>query len=170
MKQLPEKIALDKAIHGARLYQGSIKLNQFARLKDAIADTDGEVQFSLQFEKARGTLGKVQVKVTGDLPLICQISQKRFIFPVDIDSTVGFINDIEYEDKLDVGMEASWLEHDYVKPLEVIEDELILVVPYLPISPEEVDKQEKMHTLDKGNAELEENVKPNPFDILKSLK
>ncbi len=170
MKQLPEKIALDKAIHGGRLYQGKVKLGQLSRLYDVIADANEEIEFSLQFEKSRGLLGKVQVKVKGDLSLICQVSQKRFIFPVDIDSTVGFINDIEYEDRLDVDMEASWLEHDYVKPLEVIEDELILVVPYLPVSPDEVDKQEKMQSLDSKVAEQEENVKPNPFDILKSLK
>jgi uncharacterized protein len=168
MKQLPEKIALDKAIHGGRLYQGKIKLDQFMRLQDVLADLNSEIEFSLQFEKSRGILGKVQVKVKGDLPLICQISQKAFIFPVDIDSTVGFINDIEHENRLDVDMEASWLEHDYVKPLEVIEDELILVVPYLPISPEEVDKQENKQA--DIVAEIEENVKPNPFDILKSLK
>ena len=163
MKQLPEKIALDKAVHGQRLYQGSVKLQQMTRLIDMLEDADGSVKFSIQFERAGRILGKAQIIAKADLPLICKISQKRFIYPVEIDSTVGFIDDLAYEDLLDVDMEASWVEDGCVKPLELIEDELILAVPDSPFD----------ESCNSDDSEVEVAVtdeKPNPFDVLKSLK
>ena len=163
MKQLPEKIALDKAVHGQRLYQGNVEIQQMSRLIDLLADANGTIKFSIQFERARGLLGKAQVKVSADLPLICKISEKRFMFPVEIDSTVGFIDDLAYEDLLDVDMEASWVEEGFVKPLDIIEDELILAVPDIPFNEDHV-----------GDSEDEDLIsaekKPSPFAVLKNLK
>ncbi|MBL4660037.1 MAG: hypothetical protein JKY19_06755 [Alcanivoracaceae bacterium] len=163
MKQLPEKIALDKAVHGQRLYQGSVEIQKMSRLIDLLADADGAISFSIEFERARGLLGKAQVKVSADLSLICKISQKKFMFPVEIDSTVGFIDDLAYEDLLDIDMEASWVEEGFIKPLDIIEDELILAVPDIPFNEGHVDdsKEEDLNVAEK---------KPNPFAVLKNLK
>ncbi len=173
MKQLPEKIALDKAVNGQRLYQGSIKLSQMSRLIDLLAGptgkiasgevTDGEVKYSIEFSRARGLLGKAQVKVSADLPLMCSISEKEFMFPVKIDTVVGFIDDLAYEDLLDEDMEASWVIGGFVIPLEIIEDELILVVPDAPF--------DESHESDKSEGVVTStNKKPNPFDVLKHIK
>ncbi|MBL4773112.1 MAG: hypothetical protein JKX98_05785 [Alcanivoracaceae bacterium] len=163
MKQLPEKIALDKAVNGQRLYQGSIEIQQLSRLTGLLVGGEGEVKFSIQFERARGILGKAQVKVSADLSLICKISQKKFMFPVEIDSTVGFIDDLAYEDLLDSDMEASWVEDGFVKPLDIIEDELILAVPDAPFNENHADDSED----EKAQGDQH---KPNPFAVLKNLK
>jgi uncharacterized protein len=164
MKQLPEKIALDKAVNGQRHYQGSVKLHKMSRLADMLTDIDGDVEFSLQFDRAAKLLGKAQVKVKADLPLICVISHNKFMLPVEIDTTVGFIDDLEYEEFVGVDMEPSWVEGGFIKPLEIIEDELILAVPDAPFNENETDGE----TTDAANLVTDE--KPNPFDILKSLK
>lgn len=163
MKQLPEKIALDKAVHGQKLYQGHVELQQMTRLLDLLDKPEGIVVFSIQFERAARVLGKAQIVVKADLPLICTISHKRFMYPVEIDSTVGFIDDLAYEDRLDVDMEASWVEDGCVKPLELIEDELILAVPDSPFD-ENCSGDESEEKFEVAEA------KPNPFDVLKSLK
>jgi len=163
MKQLPEKIALDKAVLGQKLYQGSVELRQMSRLIDLLDDCDGNVEFSIQFERSARILGKANIVVKADLALICTISHKRFIYPVEIDSTVGFIDDLAYEDRLDVDMEASWVEDGCVKPLELIEDELILEVPDSPFD-ESCNSDESEEKIEVAEA------KPNPFDVLKNLK
>jgi uncharacterized protein len=163
MKQLPEKIALDKAVNGQRHYQGSVKLKDMSRLTDLISSTQGDVEFSLRFDKAARILGKAQVKVKADLPLICTISQKQFLFPVAVDTTVGFIDDLEYEEYLGEDMEASWVENGLIKPLEIIEDELILAVPDAPF-----DESNDSNVLAEMPVVAEK--KPNPFDVLKNLK
>ena len=164
MKQLPEKIALDKAVQGQRLYQGSVEIQQMSRLANMLADTNGSVDFSIQFARARGLLGKAQVKVKAELSLMCTISHKKFMFSVDINSSVGFIDDLTYEEMLDVDMEASWVKNGFVNPLELIEDELILVVPDTPFA-------ENHHTDDESEQEIVvTNQEPNPFDVLKNLK
>jgi uncharacterized protein len=163
MKQLPDKIALDKAVLGQKLYQGSVKLQHMSRLVDLLDNADGSAEFSIQFERAARILGKAQIVVKADLALICTISQKRFKYPVEIDSTVGFIDDLAYEDMLGVDMEASWVEDGCVKPLELIEDELILAVPDSPFD-ESCSSDESEEDI--GVTE----VKTNPFDVLKSLK
>jgi uncharacterized protein len=162
MKQLPEKIALDKAVHGKRYYQGKVKLQEMSRLIDVLDDANGEVEFSIQFDRAAKLLGQARLQISTDLALICTISAKSFLFHVEIDSTVGFIDDVAYEDCIGENMEASWVENGFVKPLEIIEDELILAVPDTPFD----------ETCGQVESEVVEVVeqKPNPFDVLKSLK
>ena len=162
MKQLPEKIALDKAVHGQRHYQGTVEIKQFNRLTDMLADDSGKVEYSIQFERAARILGKAQVKVKAELELLCTISTKKFIFPVDIDSTIGFIDDLAYEDLLDIDMEASWVEEGMINPLEIIEDELILAVPDAPFN--------ENHEDDESDDVIDTDEKPNPFAVLKNLK
>lgn len=162
MKQLPKKIALDKAVHGQRHYQGSIKTQQMSRLTDMLVDDRGEVEFSLQFDRAAKLLGKAQVKVKAELALMCTISAKKFMFPVDIDSTIGFIDDLAYEDLLGDDMEGSWVEEGLINPLEIIEDELILAVPDAPYN--------EIHEGDELDNVIVTDEKPNPFAVLKNLK
>ncbi len=84
------------------------------------------------------------------------------MFPVDIDSTIGFIDDLAYEDLLDIDMEASWVEEGMIIPLEIIEDELILAVPDAPFN--------ENHEDEVIESELDADEKPNPFAVLKNLK
>ncbi|MCF6288447.1 MAG: hypothetical protein L3J53_04325 [Proteobacteria bacterium] len=177
MKQLPEKIALDKAIHGQRLYQGELEIQQLSRLLDLLSPSNnshkgqGTIKFSIQFDRVAKLLGKAQVVVNADLPLICTISHKEFIFPVEINSTLGFIDDLEYEQFLEIDMEASWVENGLIKPRGIIEDELILVVPDAPFDeslnsePEIVAKSIVADSLEHNN-----DQQSNPFNVLKSLK
>lgn len=162
MKQLPEKIALDKAVHGQRHYQGRIEIQQLSRLTDMLADDSGEVEFSIQFDRAARLLGKARVKVKTELALMCTISAKKFMFPVELDSLIGFIDDLKYEDMLGADMEASWVEEGTINPLEIIEDELILAVPDAPFNEHHQDDD-----IDDANITDE---KPNPFAVLKNLK
>ncbi len=163
MKQLPEKIALDKAIHGQRCYQGSVAIDKMSRLLDVLAGSDGAVDFSIQFNRAARILGKAEISVKTDLPLICSVTGKEFLFHVDINSTVGFIDDLAYEEFIGDDMEASWVEDGFVKPLEIIEDELIIAVPDAPFDENLPSKVEQ-------EAVIATDKKPNPFDVLKSLK
>ena len=86
------------------------------------------------------------------------------MFPVNIESTLGFIDDLAYEDMLDVDMEVSWVEEGFVKPLDIIEDELILIVPDAPFDDSAEDNDETK-TVSTASEQA-----PNPFDVLKSLK
>jgi uncharacterized protein len=162
MKQLPEKIALDKAVNGQRHYQGSVEIQHMKRLIDLLAYDGGKAEYSIQFERAARILGKARVKVKTELTLMCTISAKKFMFPVDIDTNIGFIDDLAYEDLLGVDMEASWVEQGMINPLEIIEDELILAVPDAPFNENYVD--------DNLNETDVTDEKPNPFAVLKNLK
>ncbi len=163
MKQLPEKIALDKAVHGQRCYRGNVKLNKMSRLLDVLAGSDGKADFSIQFDRAARLLGKAKVSVDTDLPLICSVTGKEFLFHVEINSTIGFIDDLAYEEFIGDDMEASWVENGFVKPLEIIEDELIIAVPDAPFA-EDFANEVEQEVVNKTDN------KPNPFDVLKSLK
>jgi uncharacterized protein len=88
------------------------------------------------------------------------------MFPVEIDSTIGFIDDLAYEDLLELGMEASWVEEGMINPLEIIEDELILAVPDAPFD-------EAQSHVDETKTSEDEDLKahkPNPFSVLENLK
>lgn len=168
MKMLPESIALEKAIQSQKIYQGQLEFDRFERLKKSLAHVDGKVDYSLKFEKSYKILGKVEVTVTADLPLKCQISDKIFMHPVDVKAVVGFIDSLADEELLSSEMEAAIIEGGNIKPLELIEDELILLLPFVPVSPEEKLKEEKTHKITVFSEQEEDES--NPFSVLKNLK
>ncbi len=55
------------------------------------------------------------------------------------------------------------VENGFVKPLEIIEDELILAVPDAPFDENFTKEVEQ-------KAVFKTEQKPNPFDVLKSFK
>ena len=168
MKQLPESIALDKAVNSQNIYEGELSLSSLKRLSGSLASEDGIVNFTLKFRKAWKILGQVELTVKAELPLRCQISEKVFMYPVDVRSKIGFIESLKDEELMASEMEAAIVENGSIYPVDLIEDELILAMPYVPISPEESEKKEKTHNIAAPSKEEEEKL--NPFSVLKNLK
>jgi uncharacterized protein len=98
--------------------------------------------------------------------LICQRTLERFALPVTIDQRLGLISDEAQEASLPEDMEAVLIEgHGEVSPAQLIEDELLLAVPLVPVNPDASDLDPKWS----GDEAVEEE-KSSPFAALKALK
>ena len=163
---LPERIDIDRAVAAGRSYTGVVAMDRFERLAPSLADTQGEVEFSLQFEQNQLNQSTVVLTAHARLPLICQTTLERFEYPVSIVANLGFIVREGDEAGLPEGFEAV-LKHDgWVDPLALIEDELILAVPLIPRRPGSDAALAELAIADSSATAS----KPNPFAALASIR
>lgn len=135
------------------------------RLRDVLADTGGEVVCSLDFDQDALRAPYVELRIEADLPLTCQRSLQRFVFPVRIVQRLGLIRDEADEAGLLPEYEPLLVPDDgMVAPAALVEDELILAVPAIPVAPgsEAVERDWPVTT--------EEEQRVNPFAGLATLK
>jgi len=156
-----------KLVAGRRILEGRLPLSAFPRLAGLLFDSDGEVRFGLEFD--RDALGVAYVELTLDtvLPLQCQRSLQRFGFAVAMRQRLGLIGREADEAGLPPGYEPLLVPGSgEICPADLIEDELILAVPVIPVDPDSVPGEQELPPL----PEAEDSVRPNPFAALAALK
>lgn len=117
-----------------RILRGRIVLSDFPRLRDVMADMNGELEYAVAgVRDDKGRLA-LRVSVAGSLRVRCQRCLGALELPVDIDSTLVLARSEEEltAEPLDVEA-ADWvLAGKDMRVGELLEDELLLAVPYAP--------------------------------------
>ncbi|HET9048918.1 MAG TPA: YceD family protein [Chiayiivirga sp.] len=153
-----------------RIFAGRLALSTMARLAASLADTVGEVEYEVEFDRDEQAQAYLQLKVDARLPLICQRTLERFELPVHIRQRLGVIRREQDEAGLPEGYEPMLLPADGgLRIADAIEDELILAVPVVPMSdkgllPQDVvwqDAEPEMEQLPESTS---------PFAVLGRLK
>lgn len=148
-----------------RLFDGRLPLSGMPRLRPVLADADGDCRFEVEFGVDAMGMRYVDVRAEAELPLLCQRSLERFLHPVRINQRLGLITDESQEAALPEGVEPLLLDASgELNPAGLVEDELILAVPVVPIDPASAEIEAEWPE----EAEAEE--KPNPFAALAALK
>lgn len=148
--------------------EGRLPLSALTRLRDSLVDTDGEVQFSIEFGQDALKVPYAELRIDTELPLECQRSLERFLLPVRIEQRLGLIRNESEEAALPPGYEPLLMPEDgMLRPAELVEDELILAVPVVPVRPDS-DVVERDWPADEAGAV--EPERPNPFAALAALK
>lgn len=168
VKSLPESIELNAAVRKEWQLSGEVVLSDLGRMPTSMIDSkDAMIQYDIQFRHSPSVLGEAVIKISADLELICQRSLETFAFPLRSSNTIGFISELEDEDKLHAQVSPSWVEDMLVDPKALIEDEILLMIPDVPVKPgAELDSQ---YLSDQGDTAADEQVQ-NPFAVLKDLK
>lgn len=162
---VPEVLDAWRMVAARRGVEGQVPLSSLARLRDSLVDVGGEAVFSLDFGTDGLQVPYVELKVRAGLPLQCQRTLERFVLPVEIDQRLGLIRDEADEAALPPGYEALLVPADgMLHPVELVEDELILAVPVVPVKP-------GSEAVERGWApDAEELERANPFAALSTLK
>jgi uncharacterized protein len=149
-----------------RLFDGRLPLSGMPRLRPVLADAEGDCRFEVEFGVDALGMRYVEVRAEAELPLLCQRTLERFLHPVRIDQRLGLITDESQEAALPEGVEPLLLDASgELNPAGLVEDELILAVPVVPIDPASAE----IEAVWPDEAE-EEDEKPNPFAALAALK
>lgn len=162
---VPEVLDASRMVASRRGVEGRVPLASLARLRDSLVDTEGEAVYSLDFGTDELKVPFVELRVEARLPLLCQRSLERFELPVVIEQRLGLIRDEADEAALPTGYEALLMPDDgMLKPIELVEDELILALPVIPVKPgtEAMERD--------WPAEEAEVARVNPFAALSALK
>lgn len=163
---VPESLDAWRMVAARRCFDGQVSLAELNRLQGLLVDTEGKCRYGLEFGRDDVLqVSYVELTLETELPLVCQRSLKRFLHPVSSVQRLGLIRDEADEASLPEGYEALLVPEDgQLKPLDLVEDELVLAVPLVPVSPgsEAVERN--------WEPTAEEVAKVNPFAALASLK
>jgi uncharacterized protein len=161
---LPPQLDAWRAVSAGARYEGSLPLERLERLRPSLADADGQVDYVVQFGRDALDQAYVELAVKARLPLLCQRSLERFLQPVELVQRLGLITREAEESSLPEGTEPLLLEGGAeLHPAGLIEDELILALPVVPIDPEAGELAAEWAPADADD-------KPNPFAALAALK
>jgi len=140
---LPERLDPWRAVVAQSAYAGTVPLTQLSRLVKVVLGSDGPAHYELQFtrdEQGRKlALGRVRMT----LILRCQRCLEAFTLPVDARFALALVHAAGESDHLDLAAVPDMPEHldalplgdGPVRPLEWIEDELLLAIPQVPMHP-----------------------------------
>jgi uncharacterized protein len=163
--QVPETLDAWKMVAARRQFEGRLPLSAMPRLGGSLADTGGECVFALEFGQDALQVPFVELSIDAGLPLVCQRSLERFVFPVKTVQRLGLIRDESGEAALPPGYEALLVPDDgLLRPAELVEDELVLALPVVPVAPGSDPVEE---TWSAGEQEMQA---ASPFAALASLK
>lgn len=150
-------------VSARRYFEGTFPLSAFTRLKDSLVDTEGECRFTLEFGHDDMNQAFVQVHAEASLPLQCQRTLERYLQPVTVNQRLGLITSEAQESALQEGVEPLLVpESAELRAIDLVEDELILALPVVPINPES--------SLPEAVWRLDDDEKPHPFAALSALK
>jgi uncharacterized protein len=168
--EVPDVLDAWRMVATRRSFDGRLPLAAMARLRDLLTDDQGEVRFSLDFDQDALQVPFVELRIDTELPLTCQRSLQRFLFPVAMVQRFGLIRGssetIEADEAaLSPGYEALEIASDgALRPADLVEDELILAIPLVPVDPDSEAVERDWPVQD------EEQEQVNPFAGLAALK
>ena len=154
-------------VQARRLFRGTLPLASCKRLRDSLADGSGEVTYELEFGKDEIGVAHLHVRADATLPLTCQRTLEVFGLPVHVDAKLGLISREADEAALPSDYEPLLTLDGQVSPAEVIEDELILALPVVPLKPGAEDASRVWNGTDETP---DDDGQENPFAALKKMK
>jgi uncharacterized protein len=156
-------------VSARRSFEGTLPIAAMKRLCEALASPDGTVSFELDFGRDQLGTDYVDVRAQTSLTLTCQRTLEPFQLPLSLETRLGLIRAERDEAGLPPECEPLLVPEDgRLNPADVIEDELLLVLPLVPINPDsslpdELTSQPPGEDADGGRSE-------NPFAVLRELK
>nr|WP_295376571.1 YceD family protein [Pseudoxanthomonas sp.] len=161
----PEMLDAWRMVAARRSFEGRLPLSAMTRLQGLLNDTEGDARYTIEFDQDALRVPYVELRIEAQLPLVCQRSLQRFLLPVSLVQRLGLVRDEADEAALPPDYEALLVPEDgMLHPADLVEDELVLAVPVVPVNPES-DAVER-----DWPAQEEELAKANPFAALASLK
>ena len=152
-------------VSARRVLEGELPLAQLPRLASLLNDAEGSARYRIEFGRDALDVPFAKLLIEAGLPLVCQRSLQAFVEPVVIEQSLGLLRDEAGEAALPPGYEALLVPEDgRIVPAELIEDELILALPVIPVAPgsEAVERD--------WPVDGEEAAAINPFAALSALK
>lgn len=169
--KIPRTVDPFKAAQKKLDYEGIIQVGLFKRLNESVAGVKRDAEVSLSFGIDEQQLVVISGKANIEVDLECQRCNEEFSHTCDVEFTytpyLGQKSEDEAPEEYDLVDQNEYGEIDLV---QLVEDEFILSLPQVAMHDEatcSVDSENMVF------GEIPDDVpddKPNPFDVLKSLK
>jgi len=178
LERLPVQIDPFRFAEAGRMVRGKLALAGLVRLAPALASTDGELTVELEFGVDDFGIRFVQGTVGGELGLTCQRCLEPMRWPVDMAMAGALVRSEQEGERLPADYEPLLIESVPVRLADLIEDELLLSLPQVPMHPEQecpatelIRRESQRGETGTDTAETDdEGERENPFAILSELK
>ncbi len=169
-KRLPYQIDPFRLAESGAELAGPIPLTQLQRLSPLLADDSGEVNVVLNFDIDELGVPFVKGHVTAVLKIACQRCLEPMDYPVEQDIILAWVrNDVEAE-RLPLRYEPYLVEESPLLLRDVVEDELLLALPNVPMHDEKDCPASEWLEAQQQDTHSQQEEDENPFSILNKLK
>jgi len=144
--------------------KGSLSLDLLARLEDILLDNHGQVQYSLSFDFDASGICLIKSYIDTAVLLQCQRCLKSVTIEIQKSSVLGVYKDLDEFKKLEDNYEPCQLNEEFVLVKKLVEDELLLAIPMIPLH------SDKKCIGENALKVLNVNNKMNSFSVLAKLK
>ncbi|MCG3724676.1 23S rRNA accumulation protein YceD [Vibrio cincinnatiensis] len=169
--KIPRTVDPAKAAQKRLDYDGIIQQSLLKRLEESVAGVKRDAHVSLSFGMDEQQLVVISGKANIEVDLECQRCNELFAHECEVEFTyTPYYSEKSEQDAPDEYDLVDLNEYGEVDLIQLVEDEFILNLPQVAMH-DEADCRVNSDNLVFG--ELPEEVledKPNPFDVLKSLK
>jgi uncharacterized protein len=163
--ELPDTANFQRQVELGSTLSGEVSISRFPRLSEMLVSDDGSAMASLVFGYSAG-YASVKGSITADLKVECQRCLQPMDLKVDSRFKFAFVHDEDEFDLIPDEFEPYIIEGDEQSVIDILEDELLLSVPMVPVHDERCSEFMSVHEQDK-QAEREAS---HPFAALKALK
>jgi uncharacterized protein len=125
----------ERMVAGRRSFEGTLPVAELPRLVEALADNRGDIDYRLDFEQGKLGGPQLHVRLRAGLMLECQRTLETFEWPAAVDARLGLLADEAEAAALPADCDPLLLEGGALSPRRVIEDELLLALPLVPVKP-----------------------------------
>ncbi|MFL0796562.1 MAG: YceD family protein [Cellvibrionaceae bacterium] len=134
-----------------------------------LANNSGEIAVELDFDRDEGGRPMVTGSLNGEVQVTCQRCLDAMPFALSTNVRVGLVWDDEQARALAKDVEPWLVDEDPKDLYELVEDEILLVLPYTVYHDEPCGSGWK-DTTEAEHAEENPPEKDNPFKVLEQLK
>ncbi len=147
-------------------FEGQADLAQMPRLSEVLAGADGPASYRLEIGREGGR-ALVRGQVAMNMRLICQRCLGEVAVAVDEPIALAMVRSDAEARNLPEELDPLLVEEGSIRPLDLVEDELLLAVPLVPMHWPAVCRLAYLP----GERDLEQEApKKSPFAALRSLK
>ena len=162
--QLPKTIKLFKFARKEAILHGNYKIASIPRISEIARNTEDRVKVDLSFylenDKTPCIKGIIDTKIILD----CQRCLEAFPVELKINFNLAFVRYEDQAEELDSGFEVYVIgEEEDLDSIDLITDEILLTIPMAPSHDFDCNLK-----IDKE--EIVEEIRKNPFDVLKNIK
>ncbi len=173
--RLPAYIKLRRLAQRDARLEGTLPLSQFTRLAEHSALSDNalaqaaplEAELEFFFDEERWLV--IQGVARCHLPLVCQRCMQGFNYCIDLRVSLVQVASDEEANELPGGYEPLVFQEDELPIETLLEDDLLLALPLVPLHPEH-ECQQSIRNYQTTEPEPCINKRKNPFKVLEQLK
>lgn len=168
-KRLPHQIDPFRLCDNRASLAGPVPFRQLSRLRPLLADDSGQIEVVLNFDVDELGVPYVQGDLSTELQLVCQRCLEPFVFPVKQQSILAWVRSEREAERLPLRYEPYLVNTNPLVLNDVIEDELLLALPQIPMH-EESECPARHVLRQTATGQDEQAEAENPFSVLANLK